>query len=908
VASRQEEYERAARVDIEEAGVIVGGLKDELKTQAGELLDVAGMELGTATGELAGQAELMLERAGKEMEKPVGKIADQVFAAYADVTRDFESAGYRPQIYRADIQADLTDPDQLGVLLRQLAAAAPPQPGLEPNDAACVINPAAPGCTFNVPGGGPREAPPAPVIDPGDPNCFPAGAMDPANPGRLICVKGGPNEGGTTIPPVPIAPPPDEPVCPAPIIQMPACPAPVIVFAGRPPENPADLQPGECSPGDPDCKQPPEPVCPEPPVVNVGGAKVTVNVPEPRDLPKFMNRILPEFTPGGGAIQWDSREACDKAAEACDRWQAAVDAGIGPIRDVADFQAGNFGSFISNRLGIAQTDGGMILEKAFAVMNEVQIGSPLEAFVKPLVAGWSGVRTFYAGVKETLGEAAACALIPAAVGAAISRGASITGIDTDYFLQPLKYDTQFIFPVNLPTQDGIDNLYLTAELDEDGHECYTRALGNLPGLHLKVAQSQRSKLRDEEWIDLFYRQEVDDDRLFRELRKIGWLDKSDAARKVKLREQLPPFTDIIRFMVRDTESKQAVEFGGLDANFETNYTGLLQKYGVGQGITDDLAKRYWRAHWEWPSPTQLYEMLHRLRPGRVPDELAVDKELARKVLQIDDKVPAFVDRLLEISFHPLTRVDVRRMRAMGVLDTAEVTEAYLDLGYSPKDAKALTQFTEVEASRTRASQIGTWTLNKIASSYRDGLVDESFARGRAAFLLPTEAAVNQFIGDIDTEREARLRAICLKALKKRYMIGEFDYQGAVNAVLDFVIDNHVVQQLVRSWECERSARRKEIPARTLCKFLAQGIITQAQYLIRLGNLGYTEADAQRMLVSCGIDIFEKEKARAIREAKSRLDEYRRRLKEVEAELKRRQEQLEKLLQQLQEAGGNGVPR
>ncbi|GAH21078.1 unnamed protein product, partial [marine sediment metagenome] len=68
-------------------------------------------------------------------------------------------------------------------------------------------------------------------------------------------------------------------------------------------------------------------------------------------------------------------------------------------------------------------------------------------------------------------------------------------------------------------------------------------------------------------------------------------------------------------------------------------------------------------------------------------------ELSR-LLKSLDIMPFWRDKLTEISYNPLTRVDVRRMYKLGVLDESEVKKSYLNIGYNENDAEKMTAFTK----------------------------------------------------------------------------------------------------------------------------------------------------------------------------------------------------------------------
>ena len=155
-------------------------------------------------------------------------------------------------------------------------------------------------------------------------------------------------------------------------------------------------------------------------------------------------------------------------------------------------------------------------------------------------------------------------------------------------------------------------------------------------------------------------------------------DDIDLAEKLSM--QLPPIGDLIRMVVRDTFEPDVVEAGQLSDGFENFPVETAEELG----ISNYWAEKYWQAHWMLPSLQQGFEMLHR-------DKISQDELLA--LFKAADLAPGYWEPMQAISYRPYTRVDVRRMHALGVLDEEQVLRSYLDLGYDQEKASNLTAFT-----------------------------------------------------------------------------------------------------------------------------------------------------------------------------------------------------------------------
>jgi hypothetical protein len=178
---------------------------------------------------------------------------------------------------------------------------------------------------------------------------------------------------------------------------------------------------------------------------------------------------------------------------------------------------------------------------------------------------------------------------------------------------------------------------------------------------------------------IYHRANKSDEWVNDKLEKLGYSDEAISDIK-EIFPFFPSVGDLVRFSVREVYYPDYVTKYGLDDEYPSEYENEAKK----AGLPPEQAKNYWRAHWELPSILQGYEMLHR---GVIsPEELG---DLFKAV----DIMPYWRSRLEAISYRVLSRVDVRRMFDVGVLDEAGVYEAYQHLGYNDDDAQKMTDFT-----------------------------------------------------------------------------------------------------------------------------------------------------------------------------------------------------------------------
>ncbi|GAJ00268.1 unnamed protein product, partial [marine sediment metagenome] len=104
-----------------------------------------------------------------------------------------------------------------------------------------------------------------------------------------------------------------------------------------------------------------------------------------------------------------------------------------------------------------------------------------------------------------------------------------------------------------------------------------------------------------------------------------------------------------------------------------------------------------------------------------------DRSELDMLLRALDVMPFWRDKLIQIAYRRLTRVDIRRMYREGVLSESDVLESYLEHGYNPENAARMTEFTIKQTLAT----LSKFTSGDIIKAFTNRMID----RGTAASLL-----------------------------------------------------------------------------------------------------------------------------------------------------------------------------
>lgn len=193
----------------------------------------------------------------------------------------------------------------------------------------------------------------------------------------------------------------------------------------------------------------------------------------------------------------------------------------------------------------------------------------------------------------------------------------------------------------------------------------------------------------------------------------------------ELAYQIPPVADIITMAVREAFTPEIAARFGQYQDLPPEFVTWAGK----KGLSEEWATRYWAAHWSLPSPQQGFEMLHR---G------VIDRNDLSLLLRALDVMPYWRDKLMQISYNPLTRIDVRRMYNLKVLTRDEVTQAYREIGYNETNAERLTVFTvelrkraeeRLRKQEERAAEAADrlWTPAQTVGFLKKGLIDKERA-------------------------------------------------------------------------------------------------------------------------------------------------------------------------------------
>lgn len=285
---------------------------------------------------------------------------------------------------------------------------------------------------------------------------------------------------------------------------------------------------------------------------------------------------------------------------------------------------------------------------------------------------------------------------------------------------------------------------------------------------------------------------------------------------------IPPVADIITMAVREAFTPEIAErFGQYE-----DYPPEFEEWALKKGLSSEWSKRYWASHWSLPSAGQGFEMLHR---G------AINETELNMLLRALDIMPFWRERLTKIAYRRLSRVDIRRMYNVGVMDESEVLEAYLELGYNDRDAKRMTEFTIKQVLKTQSK----FTTADIINAYSKSMITRSETRELLLDIGVRSENINFIISSAEYKQEWKLTDDRIAAIRNLYKREVYTQDNARSELLRLDLPAKRVDVLMEQWYVDEKDKPPRLwtTAQTI-GFIKEKLISEQRGIKELQNIGY----------------------------------------------------------------------
>lgn len=262
------------------------------------------------------------------------------------------------------------------------------------------------------------------------------------------------------------------------------------------------------------------------------------------------------------------------------------------------------------------------------------------------------------------------------------------------------------------------------------------------------------------------------------------------------------------------------------------------------GFNAEWTKRLWGMHWQYPGPSQLYEMLHRTA-GNFP-EIGVTDEILRDMLKLHDYEPKWRTPLELISWNTWRIFDIRAGWEIDVLDNDGLKKRLIDTGYLPADAELLANIQKMYVLRSEIDGL----LTESDTDFMNGWIDEDQLRANYD-ATPYNADVKELrMARARLRRDRTDKADIKTALANRFYKGDLSEAeftdalsrlGVIQSRIDVEIEKVKVKRLQTVKE-DTATTGKALTEATYSRAFKVGLIAEEIYRANLAALKYTAED------------------------------------------------------------------
>ena len=362
-----------------------------------------------------------------------------------------------------------------------------------------------------------------------------------------------------------------------------------------------------------------------------------------------------------------------------------------------------------------------------------------------------------------------------------------------------------------------------------------------------------TRLKEDLLCTLRYRKKIEEQDFLDRMYFLGY-DFAEAEDYYKSMAAYPGISDIVRMAVREAYTPEIAERFGQYQDLPAEFITEAAKVG----IPEEIAKQYWAAHWDLPSSGQGFEMFHRTtaspvdadsEPVKYKGEVAgyrvINEATLNLLLRALDVMPYWRKKLPQIAYNPFTRVDIRRMHKLGILNEKAVFRAYIDIGYDEAKAASLTEFTIKLNTETETQTEKDLLKSDILAAYRARLYSpeetatalKNLGYGETEAKLIVDSTKQNALVQMQTPKAAT-RDLALSQIKELYQEGLRTKLEINPFLVAFGYNATEIAALYDLWDWEKPISDR-LPSRTdFDNFLAADVIDLLAWYDGYTALGY----------------------------------------------------------------------
>ena len=437
-------------------------------------------------------------------------------------------------------------------------------------------------------------------------------------------------------------------------------------------------------------------------------------------------------------------------------------------------------------------------------------------------------------------------------------------------------DLTFGVSHELSDPDTITRAYIRGDVTKSFWENELQARGISTDRANIIWQAAIPLLPEDAIRQSFLRQLITQEEHDKELGQYGY-NPLQAQRMRQLYFYIPGPQDLIHMGIRNVFSPDIVKKFQLDADMPEAFVTAAHQ----QGISADWAAKFWQAHWVMPGREAFFEMYQRTvdRPLdasaneiELSDGTKVYNIIGRDTLNLAlkdiDTPPFYRDKLTQVAYRPLTRIDIRRLNKIGLLSKAGVERAYLDLGYNLEHAKLLAEFTEslnATTTKTQAQTLVTNLQRHVIQLFMQDKLSQEEVTSTLHDLGFSAAETKIYLEEAKLVRAAEYSTAIETGVGRLYTTGRITDKDAIQRLRDADVPDDAIATLMAKWDLAIEYRElpphvhvhRDLTANEILESLVDGTIDESTAETMLEDVGYDKNGADTRI---GLALYRASKA------------------------------------------------
>jgi hypothetical protein len=297
---------------------------------------------------------------------------------------------------------------------------------------------------------------------------------------------------------------------------------------------------------------------------------------------------------------------------------------------------------------------------------------------------------------------------------------------------------------------------------------------------------------------------------------------------------IPPYADLIEIYVKE---------GYMESHWTEIPEEMIDNFRE-LGYSEYWALRLWGKHWVYPSPSQLYDMLHR-SAGNFP-EIGVTSDVLKNMLKLHDFEPMWRGPLEAISWSTWRIYDIRTGWEMDILSDEGLVKRLIDTGYEPKDAELLANIQKMFVLRTEIDGL----LSESDTDFMGGWISEDQLKADYGATPYNPSIVEMRIAKAKLRQERTDKADLKAALINRFTKGdltETEFKEALSRLgvqqnrIAIEVEKVNATKLKKVTE-DTTVTFKSLTEATYNRAFKVGLISEADYRVSMESYKYSPED------------------------------------------------------------------